>query len=274
MVSEKKTEKGKIGLVSIPREYYRLHKFVALTADVMFVAGIPFLVTYSRGIKFTTCEFIPSRTARQLANSLRKVTHLYARGGFIVNVCLMDREFEAVKKFLPLVEVNTTAAREHVPEIESKNRRIKEKVRALSSDLVYRWIPTLLLIHMVYFAVLWLNAFPVAGESWGISPRTAVTRRELNWNRDCKACLGSYVEASVDPDITNTNDARTRPCVYLGPSGNLQGTSKCLDIGTNKVLHRRVIEVLLASREFIAKVEALGKKGARAIKKNAIKFLN
>ena len=93
-----------------------------------------------------------------------------------------------------------------MPEIESKNRRTREKVRALTSDLVYRWIPTLLLIHMVYFAVLWLNAFPVAGESWGISPRTAVTRRELNWNRDCKACLGSYVEASVDPDITNTNE--------------------------------------------------------------------
>ena len=101
-----------------------------------------------------------------------------------------------------------------------------------------------------------------------------MTRRELNWNRDCKACLGSYAEASVDPDITNTNDARTRPCVHLGPSGNLQGSSKCLDIGTNKVSHRRVIKVLPASKEFIAKVEALGKKGARAIKKNAIKFLN
>ena len=45
-------------------------------------------------------------------------TH-HEKGDFIVNVCLMDREFESVQKHLPLVEINTIAAREHVPEIKS-----------------------------------------------------------------------------------------------------------------------------------------------------------
>ena len=44
-----------------------------------------------------------------------KVVYGYARGGFVVNLILMDMEFEKVKDALPLVEVNTTAAREHVP---------------------------------------------------------------------------------------------------------------------------------------------------------------
>ena len=54
--------------VHIPREYYHLSKFVTIGADVMFVAGVPFFVTYSRKIKFTTAEFLPRRTARQLSS--------------------------------------------------------------------------------------------------------------------------------------------------------------------------------------------------------------
>ena len=94
----------------------------------MFVCGFPFLVTYSRSIKFTTTEYIPTRTAGKLAKSLMKVVYGYARGGFVVNLMLMDMEFEKVKDKLPLVEVNTTAAREHVPEIERRIRTIKERV--------------------------------------------------------------------------------------------------------------------------------------------------
>ena len=57
-----------------------------------------------------------------------KVVYGYARGGFVVNLMLMDMEFETVKDELPLVEVNTTAAREHVPEIERRIRTIEERV--------------------------------------------------------------------------------------------------------------------------------------------------
>ena len=71
-----------------------MNNFVTLTADVMFVCGLPFLVTYSRSIKLTTTEFIPTRTARQLAKSLIKVVYGYARGRFVVNFDLMDMEFE------------------------------------------------------------------------------------------------------------------------------------------------------------------------------------
>ena len=37
--------------LKIPRDFYRIHKSVTLTADLMFVSGLPFLVTYSKGIK-------------------------------------------------------------------------------------------------------------------------------------------------------------------------------------------------------------------------------
>ena len=48
----------------IPDGYRRLDHFVTITADVMFVNGVSFLVTLSRKIRFLTAEHIPSRTAK------------------------------------------------------------------------------------------------------------------------------------------------------------------------------------------------------------------
>ena len=108
---------GEGGGLENPRDFYRLKTFVNLTADVIFVSSIPFLVTFSRKIKIITTKYVPSRTAQQLANSLTKIVNTYARRGFVIDLSLMDMEFEKVRDKLAIIEVNTTAAREHVPEI-------------------------------------------------------------------------------------------------------------------------------------------------------------
>ena len=69
----------------------------------MFVNGLPFLTTFSRDIRFGTAEHVPSRTAKQLANSLMKVVKLYAKGGFVVRNLLMDGEFEKFKPEISLI---------------------------------------------------------------------------------------------------------------------------------------------------------------------------
>eukprot|EP00957_Ditylum_brightwellii_P085801 6526689-Ditylum_brightwellii.AAC.1 len=103
--------------LGIPRNFYHLHHFVVPTADVMFVNGLAFFTTLGRDIRFETAEHIPSRTAKQLAKSLMKVVKLYALGGFIIRTVIMDREFEKIKPEVEL-NVNISAAREHVGEIE------------------------------------------------------------------------------------------------------------------------------------------------------------
>ena len=64
--------------LDIPRDYYRLHHFVTLTADIMFVNGLPFLTIMSRDVRFGTAGHVPSRTARQLVKSLMEVVKVYA----------------------------------------------------------------------------------------------------------------------------------------------------------------------------------------------------
>ena len=156
-----------------------------------------------------TVEYLPQRTAKQLANALRKVVFLYARGGFVVRHAMMDMEFEKIKDLVPLVKVNTAAAREHVGYIERKIRHLKEKVRAVTSEFPFKWIPILVLIQTVYSCAFWINAFPNRSDNFGFSPREIVTGLSTDFNRDCKVDIGSYVEASTDAVVTNDNTEHT-----------------------------------------------------------------
>jgi hypothetical protein len=104
-----------------------------------------------------------------------------------------------------MVEINTTVVRERVGKIERFICTIKECSRALVSDLPYMPLPRQVVIHLVYFAVLWLNSLPAAAKvSNKYSPQEIVLSRELNFKKHCKTTFGSYVKAHDDPTITNT----------------------------------------------------------------------
>ncbi len=68
-----KPEHVRADYVKIPQDFMDLHKYVTIVADVMFVNGLPFLVTSSRGISLVVIEFLPSRTAKLIRqdNKLR-----------------------------------------------------------------------------------------------------------------------------------------------------------------------------------------------------------
>jgi hypothetical protein len=50
--TRRKPEHVQVDYVQIPRDFVKMHKYVTLAADVMFVNGLPFLITLSRGISF------------------------------------------------------------------------------------------------------------------------------------------------------------------------------------------------------------------------------
>ncbi len=67
---------------------------------------------------------------------------------------LMDNELESLKNLVPIIVVNTTAAKEHVPEIEHRIRLIKEQGRGILNTLPYKKMPQLMLIELIYHIVL------------------------------------------------------------------------------------------------------------------------
>ena len=72
--------------------------------------------------------------AKQLATSLMKIVKLYALGVFVVRTVLMDGEFKKIKPKVEL-DINISAAREHVGEIERYHRTLKERYRCVLSGI-------------------------------------------------------------------------------------------------------------------------------------------
>ncbi len=67
--------------VQISRAILEQHQLVTLAVDVMFVNGLPFLVSVARGLNLVTAKFTPFRMAKQLAVGITWMMGLYARGG-------------------------------------------------------------------------------------------------------------------------------------------------------------------------------------------------
>jgi hypothetical protein len=124
--------------VQILRAILDRHRLVTLTVDCMFVNGVPFLVSTSRGLNLITAEHTPSRTAKNLAAGITRIMALYALGSFQVETVLMDNKFESLQNLVLILMINTTAAKEHVPEIKQRIRLIKECGRGILNTLPYK----------------------------------------------------------------------------------------------------------------------------------------
>ena len=84
--------------------------YVKLVVDVMFMNGLPFLVTSSQGLSLVTIEHLPLRTDKRLVQTLERVFRIiYSTAGFIVQTAMMDMEFEKLKPLMPHVALNSTA---------------------------------------------------------------------------------------------------------------------------------------------------------------------
>ena len=96
----------------------------------------------------------------------------------IVKTFLMDMEFDkAIYDLMENVVVNTSAAKEHVPEIEITIYTFKDRTLCIVTTMPFKYLQKLLISNMVYFSVLWLNALPVKnGILDKISPRVIMAR--------------------------------------------------------------------------------------------------
>jgi hypothetical protein len=238
---------------------------VTLAVDVMCVDGIPFVVSLSRKIKFTTSEYIPRRSKPLLVKSLKKIINIYNHRGFNVVTALMDREFEPLRDEGPEVTLNTAAADEHVPGIERQMCTMKERARDIRSTLPFKCLPARMIIELVHFSTLWLNAFPPSsGVSDTFSPRTIMTGTSLDYIKHCQVPFGAYVETHEENSPTNTMYKRTRGAICLGPSANFQGSYKFMCLPTGKKIVRKQFTELPMPDSVIKRVKAITARDKRS----------
>ena len=57
------------------------------------------------------------------------------------------------------VKLNIAVSIEHMGEVERTTSTVKERERGIVNTLPYSYLPSQIIIHLVYFIVIWLNAF-------------------------------------------------------------------------------------------------------------------
>ena len=103
-----------------------------------------------------------------------------------------------------------------------------------------------------------------------MSPQEISTGLTVDYIKNCKAVVGAYTEASIDANIINNTVERRQSCIYLGPSGNRQGSVKCFIIGTRALVVRQMFDNLPYPDALLKKVEKWGKRGTYAILRGKI----
>ena len=75
------------------------------------------------------------------------------------------------------------------------------------SMLPYKMLPKLMVIELMHFCIMWLNAFLVkSGISEKYSPWEFVSRHKLDVKLHCKMPFGAYCKVHIDPEITITTE--------------------------------------------------------------------
>jgi hypothetical protein len=128
----KRPEPVKTDIVSIPKEICELHKEVTLTINIFFVNKIPFILTLSRVLYFTTVTHLPNRSLDQIFKALKGIFYYYLQQGFHVTFITGDGEFASIEQFTNLLmgapQLNLTSANKHKPFIEHCICVVKERV--------------------------------------------------------------------------------------------------------------------------------------------------
>ena len=257
--------------IAVPPEIYERHHNIELCMDTMFVNGMPFLTAIDKTIKYRSSVPLENKLYDSYYEALDKVLRFYNKANFRIKKIQCDREYagmmDKVKDELE-VEMNYTNAQDHVPEAERNNRTIKERVRTAHHRLPYKVIPKIMIRYLVMESTRKLNLFPVkGGVSTYYSPQTIMTNRAVDYEKECTAEFGAYVQASNETTPTNDNVARTIDGIYLRPTRNQQGGHEFMNLTTGQAATRRKITVIPVTRTIITTVEKMAERqGIKSLK--------
>jgi hypothetical protein len=100
-------------------------------------------------------------------------------------------------------------------------------------------------IHIVLNVVKLLNFFPTkGGVSDTLSPKTIMSGETLDFKKHLSLNIGQYCQVHEEDTPRNSQVARTKGAISLGPSGNLQGGFKFMALNCGNKIVRRSWDVI------------------------------
>ena len=213
-----------------------------LYTDIMFVCGLPFLISILKPLYLTLATLIKSRNVAEVKRAVdRQVATAHSEGFKVVEVSAdgegaigaMAVELEAAGCKVSIHGKSTDSA-----DIDVKIRQVKNVVRSITV------LPYFLLMAMVpfavYFAVSKVNMLPSRANAHDYSPMEMFLGRSISIKRDLGGLNGKVLAFGSRVEIydrtTNTIADRTSPALFLGSKGNSFGSAWFYKLDTKAVV--------------------------------------
>ena len=205
---------------------------ITLYADIMFLNGDPYFISVSKPLNLTLVTHMSgSKSSSALKQCFESQYTLYAQRRFVVIKMVMDGDGEMSLKN-EFIQSTVKDGRnvsiecvigQHVAIIESRIRRIKERIRAHVSVLPFK-LTKRSMSWLVIFVVHRYNCLPLGDQHDMMSPRQRFTGCKPNYKKDLQLGFGDYVQAVIPANQSGARNAlveRTEGAIALYPTGNL-----------------------------------------------------
>ena len=187
----------------------------------------------------------------------------------------MNVDFYPLASKMLHVTINMAAARENMGDIEREIRGVKERGRATLNTPSLRALTKWFIVKLVYFTALWSNNFPENTVIYKVySPRYIISGQNLSFKPHFRMDFGYYSEVYYGPSPTNSMILRTRKCLGLGTTGNLQGSYKFFDLTTGKKLKKLAWTPIPMPDAIIKRLEYLVAQELRSGSSGGCRFCN
>ena len=236
--------------------------YTILCIDIMFINGLAFLVSISKGYNVLVVRYLNDRKMSTVELALKQTIASYSKYNVIIKMIVCDGEsaISALKASIEGVGVQLEQAskNEHVASIERAIRQIKERVRSFINILPFQ-ITKEITIYLVYYLVGMINYIPRSTSVIEMSPKEKLTGKKLDYNADFKLQFGDYCQANEEDTMKNSMKSRTFPAICLGPVGNIQSSYYFLNINSWQVVKRRQWVKLPIPNEVIERINTKAK---------------
>lgn len=119
-----------------------------------------------------TSEFVAKETTADIQAAMAHLIRVYNNKGIWVIPAVGYGQLNPVWGTLGLMDLNTTAVAKHAQEIDCKIWVIKECFCAFWSTFPFQYIPGRIIIKVISFSIMWLNALPSKNGVYSVySPR-------------------------------------------------------------------------------------------------------
>jgi hypothetical protein len=208
-----------------------------LSTDVMEVDGKKFLVTVSDPLQLTLQTAVENVSKQALGMGLQGHLMTLRSWGFEPTIVYADPHstFRSMQQDFPGVEVDIGGAKDYVPKVDAKIRRLKEVYRAVKSGLQWQ-LPGSLVRDLVAYAVSTVKLQRTSVLTENIAPRVAFTGMPVQYQKELRFAFGDYVEAYEGSD--NTSRPRSTACIALFPIGNSTGSWQLFKIASRSRVRR------------------------------------